>query len=181
MGRLSKSGPAYAIATFYISFFRGTPLLLQVFLIYQGLPTLGPAFALDAVPSGIIALSLCYGAYMAEIFRAGIQGVPPGQREAAAALGLKPGLTFRKIVFPQAMKLIVPPTGNQFIAMLKDSSLVSVMGVWELTKTAQLLGKRDFTVFEMLIAAAIVYWAMSIVFELIQSRIEAHYARDQKR
>ncbi len=177
LARLSKSGPAYAISTFYTSFFRGTPLLLQVYLIYIGLPQLGAQFALDAVPSGILALSLCYGAYLAEIFRAGILGVPYGQRDAAMALGLPPRLTFRKIIFPQAMRLIVPPTGNQFIAMLKDSSLVSVMGVWELTRTAQIIGKRDFRVFEMLIAAAIIYWIMSICFELIQSRIEAHYGK----
>lgn len=181
LARLSKSAPAYAFATFYISFFRGTPLLLQVYLIYLGLPTLGRQFALDAVPSGIIALSLCYGAYMAEIFRAGIMGVPHGQRDAAAALGLPRGLTFRKIVFPQAMRLIVPPTGNQFIAMLKDSSLVSVMGVWELTRTAQIIGRRDFQVFEMLIAAALIYWAMSVCFELIQSRVEAYYSRGDRR
>src|SRR5690606_12769981 len=124
---------------------------------------------------------LCYGAYLAEIFRAGIEGVPQGQRDAAMALGLPKGLTFRKIIFPQAMRLIVPPTGNQFIAMLKDSSLVSVMGVWELTRTAQIIGRRDFRVFEMLIAAAIIYWIMSIAFELIQSRIERRYARGMER
>ncbi len=181
LARLSSSGPAYAVSTFYTSFFRGTPLLLQVYLIYLGLPTLGPQFAMNAVPSGILALSLCYGAYLAEIFRAGIQGVPSGQHDAAKALGLPKGLTFRKIIFPQAMRLIVPPTGNQFIAMLKDSSLVSVMGVWELTRTAQIVGKRDFKVFEMLIAAAIIYWIMSICFELIQSRIERHYGKGYER
>ena len=79
------------------------------------------------------------------------------------------------------MRLIVPPTGNQFIAMLKDSSLVSVMGVWELTRTAQIIGKRDFRVFEMLIAAALIYWVMSIVFELIQSRVERHYGKGMER
>lgn len=177
LARLSNIGPAYAAATFYISFFRGTPLLLQVYLIYLGLPQLGPQFAMDAVPSGILALSLCYGAYLAEIFRAGIIGVPHGQHDAAKALGLPPRLTFRKIVLPQAMRFIVPPTGNQFIAMLKDSSLVSVMGVWELTRTAQIIGRRDFRVFEMLIAAAIIYWVLSICFELIQSRIERHYGK----
>ncbi len=181
LARLSASGPAYAVSTFYISFFRGTPLLLQVYLIYLGLPQLGSQFAISAVPSGILALSLCYGAYLAEIFRAGIGGVPHGQRDAAMALGLPAGLTFRKIVFPQAMRLIVPPTGNQFIAMLKDSSLVSVMGVWELTRTAQIIGRRDFRVFEMLIAAAILYWILSILFELIQARIERHYARGSQR
>lgn len=179
LGKLSSNGMAYAVATFYISFFRGTPLLLQVVLIYTGFAQLG--FVLEAVPAGITALSLCYGAYMAEIFRAGIEGVPPGQREAARALGVPDGLIFRKIVFPQAMRLIVPPTGNQFIAMLKDSSLVSVVGVWELTKTAQVLGKRDFQVFEFLIAAAVLYWIMSVVFELLQARLEAYYGKGQQR
>lgn len=179
LGKLSSNGAAYAVATFYISFFRGTPLLLQVVLIYTGLAQLG--FVLEAVPAGITALSLCYGAYMAEIFRAGIMGVPHGQREAAKALGVPESLIFRKIVFPQAMRLIVPPTGNQFIAMLKDSSLVSVVGVWELTRTAQILGKRDFQVFEFLIAAAVIYWIMSVVFEILQSRLEAYYGKGQRR
>jgi polar amino acid transport system permease protein len=181
LGKLSRNGAAYGASAFYVSFFRGTPLILQVYLIYIGLPQLGSQFALDAVPSGVLALSLCYGAYMAEIFRAGILGVPRGQSEAALALGLPSSLIFRKIVFPQAMRLIVPPTGNQFIAMLKDSALVSVMGVWELTKTAQIVGKRDFKVFEMLIAAALIYWVMSICFELIQSRLESHYGKGSKR
>jgi polar amino acid transport system permease protein len=175
LARLSQSAPAYAAATFYISFFRGTPLLLQVYLIYLGLPQLG--VTLEAVPSGIIALSLCYGAYMAEIFRAGIEGVPGGQREAAMALGLRKGLIMRKIVLPQAMRLIVPPTGNQFIAMLKDSSLVSVMGVWELMFLARTQGRAEFRHLEMLITAAIIYWIISIVFELVQARIEAYYGK----
>ncbi len=179
LARLSDNGPAYGLATFYISFFRGTPLLLQVYLIYLGLPQLG--IVLDAVPSGIIALSLCYGAYMAEIFRAGIEGVPRGQREAGTALGLKPGLIMRKIVLPQAMKLIVPPTGNQFIAMLKDSSLVSVMGVWELMFLARTQGRSEFKHFEMLITAALIYWAISFVFELVQARIERHYGKSDVR
>ena len=179
LGKLSHNGAAYAVATFYISFFRGTPLLLQVVLIYTGFAQLG--FVLEAVPAGITALSLCYGAYMAEIFRAGIEGVPEGQREAARALALSSNIIFRKVVFPQAMRLIVPPTGNQFIAMLKDSSLVSVVGVWELTKTAQVLGKRDFQVFEFLIAAAVIYWVMSAVFEVAQARIESYYGKSDKR
>jgi polar amino acid transport system permease protein len=179
LARLSKNGPAFGIATFYISFFRGTPLLLQVYVIYAGLPQLG--IILDAVPSGIIALSLCYGAYMAEIFRAGIEGVPKGQNEAATALGLKKGLIMRKVVLPQAMKLIVPPTGNQFIAMLKDSSLVSVVGVQELMFLARTQGRSEFKHFEMLITAAVIYWIISFCFELIQARIEAYYAKGDVR
>ena len=179
LARLSKSGPAFGITTFYISFFRGTPLLLQVYLIYLGLPQIG--LTLPAVPSGVIALSLCYGAYMAEIFRAGIEGVPHGQREAARALGLKEGVILRKIVLPQAMRLIVPPVGNQFIAMLKDSSLVSVMGVWELTFVARTAGRAEFRHLEMLITAALIYWVLSIVFELVQVRLEAYYGKGDRR
>jgi polar amino acid transport system permease protein len=179
LARLSSNGLAFAVATFYISFFRGTPLLLQVMLIYLGLPQLG--LVLEAIPSGIIALSLCYGAYMAEIFRAGIQSIPAGQHEAARALGLRPGVTMRKIILPQAMRLIVPPTGNQFIAMLKDSSLVSVMGVWELMYLARSHGRAEFRYVEMLITAAIIYWIISFVFELIQARIEAYYGKSEIR
>jgi len=175
LGRLSESGMGFGIATFYTSFFRGTPLLLQIYLIYLGLPQLG--FVVPAVPSGIAALALCYGAYMAEIFRAGIQGVPYGQREAAQALGLKKGVIFHKIVFPQAMRLIVPPTGNQFIAMLKDSSLVSVIGVMELTFLAKTQGRAEFKHVEMLITAAILYWIISFVFEMVQVRIERYYGK----
>jgi len=179
LAKLSGNAVLYGVASFYISFFRGLPLLMQIYLIYMGLPQIG--FVIDPVPAGITALAVCYGAYMAEIFRAGIQGVPKGQREAAYALGLTPRITFFKVIFPQAMRLIIPPTGNQFIAMLKDSSLVSVVGVWELTFLARTQGKSEFKHIEMLITAALVYWALSIVFELIQSRIEAHYGKGDRR
>jgi polar amino acid transport system permease protein len=179
LAKMSSNAVSYGFASFYISFFRGLPLLMQIYLIYIGLPQMG--FVVDPVPAGIAALSICYGAYLAEIFRAGILGVPRGQREAAAALGLKPGLIMRKIVLPQAMKLIVPPIGNQFIAMLKDSSLVSVVGVWELTFLARTQGRAEFKHLEMLITASLVYWAMSICFEMIQSRIETHYAKGDRR
>ncbi len=179
LARLSDHAVAYGVATFYISFFRGTPLLLQVYLIYLGLPQLG--VVLDPVPSGVIALSLCYGAYMAEIFRAGIQSIPRGQWEAGLALGLSRGLIMRKIILPQALKLIIPPTGNQFIAMLKDSSLVSILGVWELMFLARTQGRMEFRHFEMLITAALIYWFLSFVFELVQARIEAHFGRADRR
>jgi polar amino acid transport system permease protein len=179
LAKLSGNPVLYGISSFYISFFRGLPLLMQIYLIYLGLPQIG--FVIDAIPAGITALAVCYGAYMAEIFRAGIQGVGKGQREAAYALGLNPRITFFKVVFPQAMRLIIPPTGNQFIAMLKDSSLVSVVGVWELTFLARTQGKSEFKHIEMLITAALIYWVMSICFELIQARIEAHYGKGDRR
>ncbi len=168
--RLSKNGIAVGIAGFYISFFRGTPLLLQILLIYLGLPQLG--IVLTPIPSAIIALSVCYGAYMAEIFRAGIQAIPREQAEAARALGLREGLIMRLVILPQAIRLIIPPTGNQFIAMLKDSSLVSILGAWDLMYMARTHGKAEFKYMEMLITAAIIYWALSAFFEVVQSRIE---------
>ena len=173
IAKLSNNGFAYAISSFYTSLFRGLPLLLQLFLIYKGLPQLG--FMVDAVPAAITALSLCYGAYMTEIFRAGIQSIPKGQWEASRALGFKFSLMMRKIILPQAVPIIVPPTGNQFIAMLKDSSLVSVLGVWELMYLAKTLGQRDFRHMEMLLTAAMIYWALTIVLEVIQARIEEKY------
>jgi len=173
VAKLSNNGVAFAIASFYTSLFRGLPLLMQVFLIYMGLPQIG--YVIDAVPAGIIALSLCYGAYMTEIFRAGIQSIPRGQWEASRSQGFKFGLTMRRIILPQAVPLIIPPTGNQFIAMLKDSSLVSVIGVWELMFLARTLGQKDFRHMEMLITAALIYWCMTMVLEVIQSRIEKHY------
>ncbi|QKC98895.1 amino acid ABC transporter permease [Mesorhizobium sp. NZP2298] len=179
IAKLSSNGFAYGIATFYTSFFRGLPLLMQIYLIYLGLPQLG--IILNAVPSGILALSLCVGAYMTEIFRAGIQSIDRGQWEASRSLGFGFGLTMRKIIMPQALPVIIPPMGNTFIGMLKDSSLVSVLGVWELTFLARTLGQATFHHMEMLIAAAIIYWILSVCLELIQSRIERYFARSKVR
>ncbi|MBA1145222.1 amino acid ABC transporter permease [Mesorhizobium neociceri] len=179
VAKLSSNGFAYGIASFYTSFFRGLPLLMQIYLIYLGLPQLG--IVMDAVPSGILALSLCIGAYMTEIFRAGIQSIDRGQWEASRSLGFGFGLTMRRIILPQALPVIIPPMGNSFISMLKDSSLVSVLGVWELTFLARTLGQATFNHMEMLIAVAIIYWILSICLELIQSRIERYYARSKVR
>lgn len=175
LARLSNNGAAFGIATFYTSFFRGTPLLLQLVLIYSGLPQLG--VITDALTAGIIAVSLCYGAYMAEIIRAGILAIPRGQAEASASLGLTKGRTMQLIILPQAMRLIIPPTGNQFIAMLKDSSLISVLGAWELMYLARTHGRSEFKVMEMLIVAALIYWGLSIVLELVQARIEKRFGK----
>lgn len=175
LARLSKSAVAFGIASFYASFFRGTPLLIQILLIYLGLPQLG--VVPGAISAGIIALSLNYGAYLSEIFRAGIIGVAPGQREAAAALGLRPAATFWNIILPQAMRTIIPPTTSQFISMLKDSSLVSVMGVWEVMFLAQSYGRSSYRYIEMLTTAAVIYWLLSIGLELIQARLERHYGK----
>ena len=175
LARLSSSAVAFGIASFYASFFRGTPLLIQILLIYLGLPQLG--VVPGAIVAGIIALSLNYGAYLSEIFRAGILGVPNGQREASLALGLSETVIFWRVTLPQAMRTIIPPTTNQFISMLKDSSLISVMGVWEVMFLAQSYGRSSYRYIEMLTTAAIIYWLMSIALELIQARMERHYGK----
>ncbi|KPZ08148.1 Amino acid ABC transporter permease [Pseudomonas amygdali pv. ulmi] len=175
LARLSSSAVAFGIASFYASFFRGTPLLIQILLIYLGLPQLG--IVPGAITAGVIALSLNYGAYLSEIFRAGIIGVSAGQREAALALALRPAQIFWRVTVPQAMRTIIPPTTNQFISMLKDSSLISVMGVWEVMFLAQSYGRSSYRYIEMLTTAAVLYWIMSIGLELLQSRLERHYGK----
>lgn len=176
LGRLSRFPPAYALATFYISLIRGTPLLLQVVFFFLALPQLG--IRLSGLAAGVLALGLNYGAYMTEIMRAGIQSVDAGQREAAQTMGLNHFQIMRYIVLPQALRLVIPPIGNQFIAMLKDTSLISVTGfVWELLWRAQKQGRANFRSLEALLIAAVFYWIITIVFTAFQAQIEAHMAR----
>jgi polar amino acid transport system permease protein len=175
LGRMSANPVARGIATFYASVFRGTPLLVQVLFIYLALPQVG--IILGGLTSGILALSLNYGAYLAETIRVGVMSVPQGQREAALALGLPRWRVSWKIVMPQALRLIIPPAGAQFVSMLKDSSLVSVMGLWELNFLAQSYARASYHYMEMLISAAAIYWLMSICFELVQARLERRFGR----
>jgi len=176
LGRLSRIAPIYALSTFYVSLIRGTPLLLQIFFFFLALPQMG--VVLPGFVAGVIALSLNYGAYMSEIFRAGILSVGKGQREAALALGMTQGQTMRRIVLPQALRVVIPPVGNEFIAMLKDSSLVSATGfVQEIMWRAQKVGRANFRGLEAMLVAALWYWAMTLIFSAIQSRIEKRLAR----
>ncbi|MEN8642334.1 amino acid ABC transporter permease [Pseudomonas sichuanensis] len=179
LARLSSSAVLFGVASFYTSFFRGTPLLIQILLIYLGLPQLG--LVPGAIAAGIIALSLNYGAYLSEIFRAGIIGVAVGQRQAALALGMRPAAIFWHITLPQAMRTIIPPSANQFISMLKDSSLISVMGVWEVMFLAQSYGRSSYRYLEMLTTAAVIYWVLSILLELVQARLERHFGKGYQR
>jgi polar amino acid transport system permease protein len=151
------------------------PLIVQIFVIYLGLPQLG--IVLSAVPAGIIALSVNYGAYMTEIFRAGIQSIRRGQVEAAYSLGMTYFQMMKRVVLPQALRLIVPPTGNEFIAMLKDSALVNFLGVWELFFRAIKIGRQNFRSMETLIIAGLFYWLVTIIFQYFQSRLETRLSR----
>jgi polar amino acid transport system permease protein len=193
LGRLSPHALAQGVSGFYVSLFRGTPLLVQIFIVYQGLPQIGmqisrlgypdigQMFILTAIQSGILALSLNYGAYMTEIFRAGIQSVSNGQWQAAAALGMGRFKTLRMVILPQAVRTIIPAIGNQFIAMQKDSSLVSVMGVWEVTYRANRVARIDSMYIEMFLVAAGIYWVLTIVSEWLQARLEQRMARSERR
>ena len=170
LGRLSRNPVLNGIASFYVSLVRGTPLLLQILFIYLALPQLG--IVLPELVCGIFALGFNYGAYMTEVFRAGIQAVPRGQTEAAQSLGMSGRTTFVRIVLPQAFRIVTPAIGNDFIAMLKDSSLVSVIGVQELLWRAKLIGTKEFQSIQTLLIAAAVYWVLTIAFSYIQSRLE---------
>ena len=193
LGRLSRNPLANAVATFYVSLVRGTPLLVQVFMWYLALPQLGQALegiglagaqkllTLPAIPAGILALGVCYGAYMTETFRAGIQSINIGQTEAAQALGMSDAQIKRRIILPQALRVIIPPVSNEFIAMIKDSSLVSLMGVWEISYRATKIGRRYFRSLEMLIMAALFYWIICIILQALQERLEAHLARGERK
>ena len=161
IARLSPMQPISLAARVYIDFFRGTPLLVQIFMIYFGVPTLikamGYKFTFDRPVAAILALSLNSAAYLAEIVRAGIQSIEQGQREASESLGLGPIQTMRYVVFPQAFRRMIPPLGNEFITLLKDTSLVAVIGFEELFRRGQLIVATNYRAFEIYTAVALVY------------------------
>jgi polar amino acid transport system permease protein len=159
------------ISNFYIWLFRGTPLLIQLIIFATGLYQVG--IKLDLITAALLALSLNEGAYMAEIVRAGIQSVDPGQMEAAKSLGMTYGLGMRRIVLPQALRVILPPTGNEFNNMLKSSSLASVISVGELMQHAGDLSHRTFKTMETFTIVACYYLAMTTVWTWVQGWIES--------
>ena len=181
LGRISKFAPTYAIASLYVSVVRGTPLIVQILFVFVALPQIVPAAArIPIVGIGIFALAFNYGAYMTEIFRAGIEAVPGGQREAAAALGMSERRIMLRVVMPQAIRIVTPAIGNEFIAMIKDSALVSIIGIQELLWRARTIGSANFRSFETLILAATVFWILTIIFSFFQERLEQRMARGDR-
>ncbi|MGB8984787.1 MAG: amino acid ABC transporter permease [Anaerolineales bacterium] len=179
LGRLSTIPPVYALSTFYVSLIRGTPLYLQIFFFFLALPQLG--IILTGLWAGVFALGLNYGAYMSEIFRAGLASVGKGQREAAMAIGMTPRQTMQRIVLPQALRFAIPPIGNDFIAMTKDSALVSATGfVHEIMWRATRVGRAQFHNLEALIMAAIFYWLITLALSYIQNMIETRLSRGDR-
>lgn len=193
IGRLSRNPIAQGISGFYVSIVRGTPLLIQIYIIYLGLPQVGKTlinmgyadigqlFVLTGVQSGILALSLNYGAYMTEIFRAGIQSISHGQREAAESIGMTRWQIMQRVILPQAVRVIIPDIGNQFIAMQKDSAQVSVMGIWEMTYRANRFARQDSKFMEMFVVAAAFYWLLTIVSSWLEGMLERRLAHAYER
>jgi cystine transport system permease protein len=168
--RLSPLRVVSGVARVYISIIRGTPLLLQLFLIYYGLPSVGIRF--DPFPAAIIALSLNVGGYAAEVIRAAILSVPKGQWEAASTIGMGYTTTLRKVVLPQATRNAIPPLSNTLISLVKDTSLASAVQVGELLRKAQEVAAPTFQFFELYAVAAAYYWVVCHLLSLVQSRLE---------
>lgn len=175
LARLSGIVPLTWFAVLYLSIFRGTPMLVQILLIYFGLPQLG--ITLDPIPSAIIALSLGVASYQSENFRSGILSVEKGQREAALSIGMTGWQALRRIIFPQALRIATPTIGNRFIALMKDTSLASVVTVVELTRVAERIGSATFRYLEMFVIIAAIYWAISTVLSIGQETLERRMAR----
>jgi len=179
LGRISRNPVINLIATVYVEVVRGIPLLVQLFYIYFGIPQLIDHSPLKGIihlngpSSAIIAISICYGAYMAEIFRAGIQSLPKGQMEAALALGMSRGQAIRTVILPQTIKVILPPIGNEFIALLKDSSLVSMIAVSDLLRRGKEYASTSFEYFACYTVIALIYLIMTLFFSRLIAVMEA--------
>ena len=174
VARISNLRVLRMLAEVYVEFFRGTPLLVQIFLFYFALPVI-TGQRIDPFIAAISACGINSGAYVAEIFRAGIQSVDDGQMEAGRSLGMTWMQTMRYIIVPQAFKRVIPPLGNEFIAMLKDSSLVSVIGFEELTRRGQLIIAKTYGSFEIWMSVAVIYLVMTLTISRFVAYLERRY------
>lgn len=177
--KLSKNMALKGLATAYIEFIRGTPLLVQLYIIYYGLPTLGVEFpSIAFIPSsaefiaGVVALSINSGAYVAEIIRAGIQAVDKGQMEAGRSLGMDFKTTMRYIIIPQAFKNVLPALGNEFIVIVKESAIVSIIGIQDLMYNTDTVRGNTFKPFEPLIVAAVIYFIVTFTLSKMVGNLE---------
>jgi polar amino acid transport system substrate-binding protein len=183
LSRLYGPAPLRAAATLYVEFFRGIPVLLLLFLIYYSLPGIAARYdlpftlRLPAFAAAILGFGLNYGAYEAEIYRAGIRSIPVGQWEAAASLGMSRPLCFRRIILPQAIRVILPPMTNDLVALFKDTSVVSIIAVEELTKEYQILSKSSMKYLEIGLATATLYLIMSVPLGYLSRYLEKKWGR----
>jgi len=175
LGRISKNRIINGIASVYVEVIRGIPLLVQLFYIYFAL---GRVVNLPAMVSAVIAMSVCYGAYMGEIFRAGIESIPNGQMEAARSLGMSYPQAMIHVILPQAFKTILPPVGNEFVALLKDSSLVSILAVSDLLRRGREFAAQSITYFETYTMVALVYLVITLFLSKLVSIMEERISVD---
>lgn len=169
VGRISKNRIINGIASLYVEVIRGIPLLVQLFYIYYAL---GRIVNLPATASAVIAMAVCYGAYMGEVFRAGIESIPNGQMEAARSIGMKWSQAMRHVILPQAVRTILPPIGNEFVALLKDSSLVSILAVSDLLRRGREFASESFTYFETYTMVALIYLIITLFLSKLVSIME---------
>ena len=179
IARISRIKILRVLAAIYVDFFRGTPLLVQIFLVYFALPVI-TGQRVDPFVAAIGSRGINSGAYVAEIFRAGIQSIDKGQMEAGRSLGMTWVQTMRYIIVPQAFKRVIPPLGNEFIALLKDSSLVSVIGFEELTRRGQLIIAKTYGSLEIWISVAVIYLAMTLTISRFVAYLERRYKTDDR-
>jgi polar amino acid transport system permease protein len=181
IARMSRFWPIKAVATVYVQFIRGTPLLLQLFFIYYVLPYGG--IVLTAFASGVSGLTINYSAYMAEVFRSGVQAIPSGQREAGLSLGMSRRLLMRRIILPQAIRIVIPAIGNFFVSIFKDSALVSVITMRDLMFSGQLLASATFKHFEIFALVGVIYFVISYptakLVDYIEARLDIHRKRPE--
>jgi polar amino acid transport system permease protein len=175
VGRLSRSRLPRLLATIYVEVIRGTPLLVQLFIVYYGLPSYG--VRLDPFMAGFLTLGIHYGAYLSEVYRAGILSIDRGQWEAAASIGMGRGAVLREIILPQAVRTILPPVGNYFISMLKDSALTATISVNELLRAGQLRVAITFRAMDIYLMVAAIYLALSYPISLLIRRLEERTSR----
>ena len=175
MGKTSHLKPVRLLMGFYTSVVRGTPLLLQIFFVYYGLPIFIPGLRLERFSAAVLTFILNYGAYFTEIFRGGIQSIDRGQYEAARVLGMNYKQTMGRIILPQTVKRVLPPVANEAITLVKDTALVVVLGIGEVLRNSKEIVARDFTISPFVIAAAI-YLILNYTVVLIFRKLEKRYS-----
>ena len=171
--RLSHNRAIAFISGAYVNIIRGVPLLVHIFFIYFGL---GSLLNLDRFTAGVLAVGICYSAYLAEIFRSGIDAIAHGQYEAAMSLGMTRFQTLRHVIIPQSLRIVIPPVANEFIASLKDSSLVSIIGLRELTRAGREYYSQNFTDFQTWFLVGLLYLVMTLTLTRLVKYLESVYA-----
>ncbi len=175
IARLSSFKPIVALAKFYVWIFRGTPLLVQIFILFYGLPSVG--ITLNPFPAAVIGFTLNVGAYSSEIIRAAIQSIPKGQWEAAYSVGMSKSQAMRRIILPQSFRVSIPPLGNSFISLVKDTSLAATITVTEMFQKGQQVASVTYEPLWLYIEVAFIYLIFSTVLSFIQEKLELRFER----